>query len=70
MRNYQKSSGLKPLVMFMYLFTRIYLQTDLILQRRRHVSAGLHATDTLWHACIDFLTYSDDHPSQQSGVYV
>ena len=19
---------------------------------------------TLWHACIDFLTYSDDHPSQ------
>ena len=25
-------------------------------------------TDTLWHACIDFLTYSDDHPSQQSGL--
>ena len=28
----------------------------------------MHATDTLWHACIDFLTYSDYHPSQQSGL--
>ena len=32
------------------------------------VSAGLHATDTLWHACINFLTYSDDHARQQSGL--
>ena len=32
------------------------------------MSAGLHAADTLWHACIDFLTYSDDHPSWQSGL--
>ena len=32
------------------------------------VSAGLHATDTLWPACINFLTYSDDHPSWQSGL--
>ena len=41
---------------------------DLISPRRRRVSAGLHATDTLWHAYIDFLTYSDDHPSRQSGL--
>ena len=25
----------------------------------------IHTKDTLWHACIDFLTYSDDHPSRQ-----
>ena len=37
---------------------RIDLWTDLI----------LHAADTLWHACIDFLTYSDDHLSRQSGL--
>ena len=30
--------------------------------------AGLHATDTPWHARINFLTYSDDHASQQSGL--
>ena len=42
--------------------TRIDLQTDPISPRRPAVSAGLHAADTLWHACIDFLTYSDDHP--------
>ena len=29
---------------------------------------ALHAADTLLHACIDFLTYSDDHPSRQSGL--
>ena len=28
----------------------------------------MHATDTLWHAYIDFLTYSDDHPSRQSRL--
>ena len=45
--------------------TRIDLWTDLILPRGRCCSAGLHTADTLWHACIDFLTYSDDH--RQSG---
>ena len=48
--------------------TRIDLRIDPISPRRRRVSAGLHATDTLWHAYIDFLTYSDDHPSRQSGL--
>ena len=47
---------------------RIYLWTDPISPRRRRISAGLHAKNTLWHACIDFLTYSDDHASQQSGL--
>ena len=36
--------------------------------RRRHVSAGLHATDALRHVCIDYFTYSDDHRSRQSGL--
>ena len=40
----------------------IDLWTDPLLPRCRRVSAGLHAADALWHACIDFLTYSDDHP--------
>ena len=40
--------------------SRIDLWTDPISPRRRLCSAGLHAVDTLWHACIDFLTYSDD----------
>ena len=48
--------------------TRIDLWIDPISPRRRRVSAGLHATDTLWHAYIDFLTYSDDHRSRQSGL--
>ena len=48
--------------------TRIDLRIDPISPRRWRVSAGLHATDTLWHAYIDFLTYSDDHPSRQSGL--
>ena len=48
--------------------TRIDLWIDPILQRRWRFSAGLHATDTLRHAHIDFLTYSDDHPSRQSGL--
>ena len=48
--------------------TRIDLWTDLISPRGRRCSAGLHTADTLWHACIDFLTYSDDHPSWQSGL--
>ena len=48
--------------------TRIDLRIDLISPRRRRVSAGLHATDTLYHAYIDFLTYSDNHPSRQSGL--
>ena len=39
-----------------------------ISSRHRSVSTGLHAIDTLWHACIDFATYSDDHPSRQSGL--
>ena len=34
----------------------------------RRVLASLHATDTLWHAHIDFLSYSDDHLSWQSGL--
>ena len=42
--------------------TRIWI--DPISPRRRRFSAGLHATDTLRHAYIDFLTYSDDHPSR------
>ena len=46
----------------------IDLRIDPISPRRRRVSAGLHATDTLWHAYIDFLTYSDDYPSRQSGL--
>ena len=25
-------------------------------------------SDTLWHACIDFLTCSDNHPCRQSGL--
>ena len=33
------------------------LMNSPISPRRRHVSAGLHATDTLWHAC-NFFTYS------------
>ena len=44
--------------------TRIDLWIDPISPRRRRFSAGLHATDTLRHAYIDFLTYSDDHPSR------
>ena len=48
--------------------TRIDLWTDPISPRRPRVSASLHAADTLWHACIDFLTYSDDHASRQSGL--
>ena len=48
--------------------TRIDLRIDPISPRRRRVSAGLHATDTLCHAYIDFLTYSDNHPSRQSGL--
>ena len=48
--------------------TRIDLRIDPISPRRRRVSAGLHATDTLYHAYIDFLTYSDNHPSRQSGL--
>ena len=36
--------------------TRIYLWTDSISPCHRLCSAGLHTTDTLWHACIDFLT--------------
>ena len=43
---------------------RIDLRIDPIWPRRRRFSAGLHATDTLRHAYIDFLTYSDDHPSR------
>ena len=41
-----------------FLPTRLDLRTDPISPRRPAVSAGLHAADTLWHACIDFLTYS------------
>ena len=35
--------------------------------RRRRFSAGLNVTDTPRHTYIDFPTYSDDHPSRQSG---
>ena len=42
--------------------TRIDLWIYPISPRRRRFSAGLHATDTLRHAYIDFLTYSGDHP--------
>ena len=48
--------------------TRIDLRTDPISPLRPRVSASLHAADTLWHACIDFLAYSDDHASRQSGL--
>ena len=44
---------------------RIHLR---IPPRRRRDSTGLHAADTLRHACIDFFTYSDDHPSRLSGL--
>ena len=44
--------------------TRIDLWIDPISPRRRRFSAGLHATDTLRHAYVDFLTSSDDHPSR------
>ena len=47
--------------------TRIDLWTNLISPRRRPVSAGLHAADTLWHAFIDFLTYLDDYPESGLG---
>ena len=43
--------------------TRIDLWIDPSLPCHWCFLAVLHATDTLWHACIDFLTYSDDHPS-------
>ena len=48
--------------------TRIDLWTGPISPHGRRCPAGLHTTDTLWHACIDFLTYSDYHPSRQSGL--
>ena len=44
--------------------TRIDLWIDPISPCRWRFSAGLHATDTLRHAYIDFLTYSGDHPSR------
>ena len=45
--------------------TTIHLQIHPISTRRQHVSAGLHATDTLWHP---FFKYLDNHPSRQSGL--
>ena len=47
---------------------RIHLGIPPISPRRRRDWAGLHAADTLRHACIDFLTYLDDQGSQQSGL--
>ena len=48
--------------------TRIDLWTGPISLRGRRCPAGLHTADTLWHACINFLTYLDYHPSRLSGL--
>ena len=47
---------------------KIHLGILLISPRRRRVRAGLHAADTLRHACIDFFTYLDDQGSRQSDL--
>ena len=47
---------------------RIHLGIPPISPRRRRGWAGLHAADTLRHACIDFVTCSDDQGSRQFGL--
>ena len=50
--------------------TAIHLQILPILPRRQHVSAGLHATDTLWmHWCIHLLLTQMTTVSRQSSVF-
>ena len=51
----------------------IDLWIEPISPRRRHYIIRLACTQrkqnyTLRHACIEFLTYSDDHPSRMSGL--